>query len=89
MADRLEVLDRLHSGDQSAWLAVKVDGQVAEVRLVGTVAEERQLSEVLRKLLADIGKLRAAGTGGKGDGGGKQDDPIARIVADVYGQRRG
>ena len=88
VADRLEVLDRMHSGDPGVWLAVRVDGQVAEVRLVGTVREEAQQSEVLRKLIMDVQRMRPAGSG---DGSNSKPDTIARIVAEVYGKptRRG
>ena len=67
---------------------MRVDGQVAEVRLVGTVREEAQQSEVLRKLIMDVQRMRPAGSG---DGSNSKPDTIARIVAEVYGKptRRG
>jgi hypothetical protein len=82
VADRLEVLDRMHTGDPGVWLAVKIAEQVAEVRLVGTVREEAQQSEVLRKLIMDIQRMRPAGSGGESNVKG---NTIARIVAEVYG----
>lgn len=85
VADRLEVLDRMHTGDPGVWLAVRIADQVAEVRLVGTVREEAQQSEVLRKLIMDIQRMRPVGSGGD-DSKGKPDT-IARIVAEIYGKR--
>lgn len=87
LADRLEVLDRLLSGDAGAWLAVKIAGQstIATVVVTDVVREERQLSEVLRKLMMDIGKL--GGTGNGPDSGPKVDR-LAEIVAGHYGERK-
>lgn len=87
--DRLEVIDRLLTGDPAAWLVVKVTGSVAEIRVTGIQAEERQLSEVLRKLIVNIQKMRDVDElkqGGQGDG--KKDDPVARIVSQHYGGRK-
>lgn len=85
LADRLEVLARLLDGDPGAWLAVKVAGQVATVVVTDVVREERQLSEVLRKLMMDIQKL-----GGDVDpkSAGPKVDRLAEIVAGHYGGRK-
>ncbi len=85
LADRLEVLARLNSGDAGAWLAVKVAGQVATVVVTDLVREERQQSEVLRKLIMDIQKL---GGDDAGEQGGPKVDRLAEIVADHYGGRK-
>lgn len=85
VADRLEVLDRMHTGDPGVWLAVKIADQVAEVRLVGTVREEAQQSEVLRKLIMDIQRMRPAGSG---DGPNSKPDTIARIITEIYGKAK-
>ncbi|MCV7208799.1 hypothetical protein [Mycolicibacterium canariasense] len=85
LADRLEVLARLNSGDAGAWLAVKVAGQVATVVVTDLVREERQQSEVLRKLIMDIQKL---GGDDAGEQGGPQVDRLAEIVANHYGGRK-
>lgn len=87
MADRLEVIARMLSGDAGAWLAVKVAGAVLEVRVSDLVREERQQSEVLRKLIMDIERLRPVAGGGKG-GGGEKVDRVAEIVAKHYGGKR-
>ncbi|AUV60779.1 terminase small subunit [Mycobacterium phage Rem711] len=84
IADRLEVLDRMHSGDPGVWLAVKIAGEVAEVRVTATIREEAQQSEVLRKLIMDIQRMRPAGSG---DDGAKSENAVARIVAEIYGKR--
>ncbi|MCV7230682.1 hypothetical protein [Mycolicibacterium komossense] len=91
IADRLEVIARLLSGDAATWLAVKVDGQVAEVRLVGIVQEERQQSEVLRKLIMDIQAMRAKDDGAKGGDSGdpkRAADPLVQIVTAHYPKQR-
>ena len=87
VADRLEVLGRLLDGDPNAWMAVRIDGQVVEVRVDGALVEERQLSEVLRKLIMDIQRIRAADdNGGTGDGGSQQIDPLVAVVKQHYVQ---
>lgn len=79
-ADRLEVLDRLLSGDPAVWLAVKIEGTVAEVRVDKAMIEERQRSDALRRLLMDIDQIRAD-SGSKGGGAVKVDDPMRRVEA--------
>ena len=88
IADRLEVIARLLSGDPAGWLAVKVAGQVATVVVTDLVREERQQSEVLRKIIMDLQRKSAGGKGGAGDGDSKSVDPVARIVSEHYGKRR-
>lgn len=87
LADRLEVIDRLLSGEAAAWLAVKIDGQVAQVVVTDVVREERQLSEVLRKLIMEIQRLRPEEPGEKG-AAGQKTDPVVRIVTEHYGGRK-
>lgn len=86
LADRLEVLARFLEGDAGAWLAVKVAGQVATVVVTDVVREERQLSEVLRKLMMDIQKLGDAAGGP--DPSRPQQNRLAEIVATHYGERK-
>jgi len=88
LADRLEVLDRLLSGEAGAWLAVRVSGQVVEVRVTDVVREERQSSEVLRKLLVEITRMRSAASSAAGDRVESKGDPLARIVTQIYGRKR-
>lgn len=87
VADRLEQVARVLSGDPDAWLGVRVVGQVLKLDVSPLVQEERQLSEVLRKLIMSIEKLRGD-EGGKGkDGDPKPVDPVAAIVQRHYGKR--
>lgn len=89
LADRLEVIARLLSGDAAAWLVVKVAGQALTLDVAAVVREERQLSETLRKLIGDIEKRRAEAEGGQGSGGPeKAVDPVERIVTEHYGGKR-
>lgn len=87
LADRLEVLGRLLDGEPDAWLKVKIAGAVATVVVDDVLREERQLSEVLRKVIMDIRKLR-------GDEGSEKPpeagatDPVERIVFEMYGRKR-
>jgi hypothetical protein len=77
VADRLEGLDRLLSADESVWLrldavsVVELSPTVAEVRVDVRVdkplVEERNLSTVLRHLMADIHRQRANIPGGGND----------------------
>jgi hypothetical protein len=76
-ADRLEVLDRLLSGDGGSWLRLdwsrvdevspKVVQVRVDVRVDSAVLEERQQATVLRHLLAQIHKQRAGIPGGGDD----------------------
>jgi hypothetical protein len=90
VADRLEVLGRLLEGDPNAWMAVRIDGQVVEVRVDGALVEERRLSEVLRKLIMDIQRIRTAGDSSGTDDGGSHgaDDRLAVVVRQHYDRRR-
>lgn len=81
VADRLEVLDRLLSGDDPTWL--KIDGArvvevtpktvavIVEVRVDNPILEERQQTTVFRHLLAQIHQQRA-----NIPGGGDDDDDV-------------
>lgn len=86
LADRLEVIARFLDGDPGAWQAVKITGQatIATVVVTDVVREERQLSEVLRKLLADILKL---GDAGPADPAGPNQNRLAELVATHYGKK--
>ena len=84
LADRLEVIARLLDGDPDSWQAVKIGGQVATVVVTDVVREERQLSEVLRKLMMDIQKLG----GDDPKSAGPKVDRLAEIVAGHYGGRK-
>ncbi len=60
VADRLERLDGLISGERSAWLRVRVNrDQVVEVQVDKALQEARQQAGVLRQLLAEIHRQRA------------------------------
>ncbi|MCV7255672.1 hypothetical protein H7J86_26255 [Mycobacterium hackensackense] len=86
LADRLEVIARLLSGEADVLWTAKVAGQVANVVVTDLVREERQQSEVLRKLIMDIEKL-GGGEGSK-DPSGSADDKLVRIISDHYGKKR-
>jgi hypothetical protein len=74
VADRLEVLDRLHRGDADAWLRLEVARVVAPetparerkafyvdvaLKIEPTIAEEARQSKLLASLLGDIFRQRA------------------------------
>lgn len=60
-ADYLERLRGLLSGDRAAWMHVRVGrGQVLEVKIDNALMEARQQTTVLRHLLAEILRRRAA-----------------------------
>lgn len=74
VADRLEALDRLHSGDAEAWLRLEVTRVLAPelpagvrkafyadiaLRIEPTIAEEARQAKLLASLLGDIQRQRA------------------------------
>jgi len=60
IAERLERLHELLSGQRSAWMQVRVNrDQVLEVRVDDAVREARQQTMSLIRLLAEIHKQRA------------------------------
>lgn len=60
IADRLERLDALLSGERSAWMQVKLgrDGS-AEIKVDNALQEARSQATALRGLLAEIWRQRA------------------------------
>lgn len=71
VADRLENIDRVLSGDGDAWIRVGIPrsdekrGRVlVEARVDDLVREERSQTTVLRSLLAEIHRQRSGLTGG-------------------------
>lgn len=88
VANRLEKLAALNSGDETAWLRFALRGIVEDVddnegkatrviveaKLDNTIAEERQQTMLLQRLLADIHRQRAAIPMGPGNGGEDEDD---------------
>ncbi len=60
IADRLDKLDAVLSGEESAW-AKLIDGRdsVVEVRVDNALAEARQQATVLRHLIAEVQRQRA------------------------------
>ena len=87
VADRLETLAALLDADPAVWARVKVGRDVVSLVVTDVVREERQQSEVLRKLLADLARPLPGVKGGSGDGGkaGVPDDALLRIVERHYG----
>lgn len=75
IADRLEKLDSLLSGDENTWLTLENgrDG-VLEVRVDGALQESRQQTTVLRQLLAEIARQRGSAHPGSSD-----DDDLADL----------
>lgn len=66
---RLDKLDQLLSGDESAWLRLlpsTTEADVLVLRVDGALQEARQQATVLRQLLAEIRRHK--------DGGGAADD---------------
>jgi hypothetical protein len=60
VANRLENLDALLSGERSAWLHVRVNkDQVLEVKIDNALQEARAQTTVLRNLITDIHRHRA------------------------------
>lgn len=60
VADRLERLAGLLSGERSSWLHVRVNrDQIMEVQVDKALQEARQQAGVLRQLLAEIHKQRS------------------------------
>jgi hypothetical protein len=60
IADRLEKLDALVSGDTDTWASL-LDrrGDVVELKIDSAMVEARQQATVLRQLLAEIRRIRA------------------------------
>jgi hypothetical protein len=60
VADRLERLDRVITGQDKDWLRVYVsDGGEVVMKVDGAIAEERQQSSLYARLLAEIHRQRA------------------------------
>lgn len=74
IADYLERLHALHSGDADAWLKVKIGAKTVEVIVNDPLREMRMQSEQLRRLLAEIHRQRARLPGGSDD----DSDPLER-----------
>lgn len=83
VADRLEQIDRVLSGDGEAWIKVaglprsdeKRGRIVIEARVDDLVKEERSQTTVLRSLLAEIHRQRSGLPGGVPPG--EEDDDLA------------
>lgn len=76
IADRLDKLAALLSGERSAWLNVRLNrDQVLEVRVDGALQEARAQATALRGLLYEIHRQRANIPIGPDD-----DDDLAGIV---------
>jgi hypothetical protein len=68
-----DFIDRLRpvlDGDRRAWLELRIGAKTVEVVVTNTLVQYRQLTEQLRRLLAEVHRQR--GASGAGDGG---DDP--------------
>ncbi len=74
VADYLERLHALHSGDADAWLRVKIGAKTVEVVVNDPLREARMQSEQVRRLLAEIHRQRAQLPGDPNDDG----DPLDR-----------
>ncbi len=75
IADRLEKLNGLLTGERSVWLELKLGrDQVAEVRVDNALSEARAQATVLRHLFAEIHRQRAGIPIGPDD-----DDDLAGI----------
>lgn len=72
VADRLEKLDDLLSGEAETWARVlSRRDDVVELTVDGAMVEARQQATVLRQLLAEIRRIRAADPDKSDD-----DDPL-------------
>ena len=61
IADRLEKLDRIVSGDEDTWMRLCAGrDDVVEVRIDSALSEARQQATVLRHLIAEVRRHRAA-----------------------------
>ena len=83
VADRIERIDELLSGDAKAWARVGIprldtDGGriVVEVHVSDLVKEERQQTTVLRNLLAEIHRQRSGQPADPPDPSKKEDDDL-------------
>lgn len=66
-ADHLEHLNALLRGDRDAWVKVKIGAKTVEVVVNNVLAERRQQSLTLSRLLSDIVRRRAAIEAGDDD----------------------
>lgn len=73
IADYLERLHELHSGDRDSWLKVEIGAKTVEVVVNDPLREARMQAEQLRRLLDSIDRQRGGSSGGGGGGGG---DPL-------------
>lgn len=80
LADRLEAIDKLMSGQADAWAVVSLPRSdekrgrvIVEVQVDDALKEERALATLFRHVLADIHKQRS---GMKGGGDGDEDDDL-------------
>lgn len=71
IANRLDQLDRLLSGDAELWLHLVESRGDVEVRVDNALPEARQQANVLRQLLAEIKRRR-----GDGGSGADEYDPL-------------
>ncbi len=74
IADYLERLQALLTGDRDAWVKVKIGAKTVEVVVNDPLREVRMQSEQLRRMLAEIHRQRAAIPMSGDDGG----DPLDR-----------
>lgn len=68
--DRLDLLNRLNTGDEDLWFHLaptRGDNEVLEIKIDSGLQEARQLASVLRQNLAEIRRLRGEGTEPKDD----------------------
>lgn len=66
-ADHLEYLNALLRGDRDAWVKVKIGAKTVEVVVNNVLAERRQQSLTLSRLLSDIVRRRASIEAGDDD----------------------
>lgn len=79
-ANRLEQIGAVLSGDESAWLVVKIGGGVAEVRVSNLVTEERQRSAALQRVVMDIRRMRDGGKKPSAAEKRPAGNPLSRIA---------
>ncbi len=85
LADRLDRLAQLLSGDVEEWarLQVKADEDTAVLIINGAAAEARQAASTLRGILAQLNGVPrpAKGAPGTPEGGGTIEDELAAMRA--------